>query len=96
MKHPVAPAQRMMRTVNMLQVNFKGAGRVSLEARCEFPSRYFPNSSFGLRRVFMAEREASDEIQAQLLQRISAQDHRAVAEFYEQVAGVLSPQPCES
>ena len=89
MTHPLAPAGRIIRTVNMLKVNFKGDGRVSLEARCAFTSRIFPDSSFGLRRVFMADREASDEIQAQLLRRISEQDHRAVAEFYDQIASVL-------
>lgn len=74
----------------MLNVNFKGDGRISLEARCAFPSRMFPNSSYGARHELMADREASsDEIQIQLLRRISEQDQRAVAEFYDQLAGVL-------
>lgn len=38
---------------------------------------------------FMVDREASDALQTELLRRISEQDHKAVAEFYDQVAGVL-------
>lgn len=37
----------------------------------------------------MVDREASDALQTELLRRISEQDHKAVAEFYDQVAGVL-------
>ena len=37
----------------------------------------------------MFDREASDALQMDLLRRISEQDHQAVAEFYDQVAGVL-------
>ena len=41
------------------------------------------------RHSFMAEREASDLIQKDLIRRISEQDHGAMAEFYDQVSGVL-------
>ena len=37
----------------------------------------------------MVDREVSDTLQTELLRRISEQDHKAVAEFYDQVAGVL-------
>jgi RNA polymerase sigma-70 factor, ECF subfamily len=38
---------------------------------------------------FMVEHEISDGLQKDLLRRISQQDHSAVAEFYDQVAGML-------
>ena len=37
----------------------------------------------------MVHHEATDALHAQLLRRIAEQDHQAVAEFYDQVAGVL-------
>ena len=37
----------------------------------------------------MWERQTSDESQAQLLQRIAAQDRQALTEFYEQTVTVL-------
>ena len=42
-----------------------------------------------MRHGIMVDPEASDALQADLLRRISTQDHKAVAEFYDQVAGVL-------
>ena len=39
--------------------------------------------------ALMVEREISDILLKDLLRRVSAQDHAAVAEFYDQVAGVL-------
>ena len=37
----------------------------------------------------MLDRQAADETQTQLLRRVAAQDRQALAEFYDQVAGVL-------
>src|SRR5262245_66572015 len=37
----------------------------------------------------MLERTTADESQAQLLRRIAAQDRQALAEFYDQTAGLL-------
>lgn len=42
-----------------------------------------------LHHGFMVPHEASDTLQAELLRRIAEQDEKAVAELYDQVAGML-------
>ena len=38
---------------------------------------------------FMVERELADLVQKDLIRRISEQDHSAMAEFYDQMSGIL-------